>query len=158
MDRDKIIYEVLPTGELDRIGPLWEALRLHHREKSPFFKERYDRLSFADRKKALLEKDELLIDAAFVASSGEMVGYCVSSLIRKEDQVEGEVDSILVAPAFQKLGIGITLMSRAMAWLDGKNPGSIKIVVAAGNEEVFPFYETFGFHHFSNVLMKRKPK
>ncbi len=154
----KVIYKALPAGDLDMIQPLWELLRQHHWQKSPFFKDRYERLEFAERKKALLEKDELFIDTAHLAGSGEMAGYCVSSVARRQEKVVGEIDSILVAPAFHKLGIGIALMNRALAWLDDQKASSIKVVVAAGNEEVFPFYEAFGFYPFSNVLMKRKAR
>jgi ribosomal protein S18 acetylase RimI-like enzyme len=155
--RRKVVYRVLAASELDAVRPLWDMLRRHHVEKSPHFKWRYRELTFDERKLALLEKDELFIDTACLDGSGEMAGYCVSSIVGRGGTIEGEVDSILVAPAYHKLGIGLVLMSRAMAWLEEKGAGPVKVVVAAGNEEVFPFYEAFGFHLFSHVLVRRPP-
>jgi diamine N-acetyltransferase len=148
-------FEVLPRSELFRIQPLWEQLRVHHQVKSPNFQKRYSKLSFEDRIQALLEKDELYIDIAKSSPEEQLVGYCVSSVNKIGEKTEGEIESILVAAEYRRFGIGDTLMRRTLEWLKGKNTDTIKIVVAAGNEEAFPFYNKYGFFHFSNILMLR---
>jgi ribosomal protein S18 acetylase RimI-like enzyme len=157
MNVDKnIIYEVLPLSSLDKIEPMWDQLRKHHLGKSPYFKERYRNISFHERKEALLAKDELYIDIAKEAGTNVYAGYCISSIYKNINKIEGEIESILVMPEYRKFGIGNALMKRGLDWLTGKKADLLKIVVAAGNEEVLPFYEKYGFYHFSNILMYRK--
>jgi ribosomal protein S18 acetylase RimI-like enzyme len=153
----KIIYQDIPSVDLDKIQLLWEQLKAHHHKKSRFFKYRYEQMTFDDRKKVWLKKEKLYIDTAKEDKSDKFVGYCVSSIDRKLESNEGEIESILVTAGYQELGIGKTLMERGIEWLESNNAESIKIAVAGGNEEVFSFYEKHGFFHFSNILMQRKP-
>jgi diamine N-acetyltransferase len=151
-------FQPLPLSEINLIQPLWDQLREHHLSKSPHFKERYTKLTFSDRIQALNDKDELFIDAARNKIDAKLVGYCLSSIKDQGGKREGEIDSILVVEKYRGFRIGDRLMERAIEWLNNKKADSIKIIVAAGNEEVFPFYGKYGFYHFSNVmLLKNKP-
>jgi ribosomal protein S18 acetylase RimI-like enzyme len=144
---------------LDKINSLWEGLCEHHYKKSINFKDRYEKMTFDSRKADLLKKLEhgkMRIDIALNTNTNEPVGYCINTIVY-EPTLEGEIDSLFVHTNFRKKGIAEKLMKLALEWFDLNNVVSRKIVVAAANEEVFPFYEKFGFYHkFSTLENKIK--
>jgi len=152
-------FEFVSTDEsdLDKVRPLWEVLREHHQKKSIDFKIRYEKMSFNSRKADLLKKLEhgkMRIDLALNPITKEPVGYCINTIVY-EPAPEGEIDSLLVQPDFRGNGIAEKLLNFAIEWFDSNNIVTRKIVVAAGNEEVFAFYKKFGFYHkFSTLEFK----
>jgi len=137
---------------LDQIKVLWEALNEHHRQHSPNFKEHYSKTTFEKRKTDLLKKaalGKMRVDLAVDEASEQSVEYCVSSL---NPEKTGEIESIFVDAAYRGLGIGDSLMKKALNWM--KHEGAVaKIVeVGAGNEQAFGFYARYGFLPRKTVL------
>lgn len=150
-----IDYKRIDIQEIDLIKELWEALRDHHKNKTEYFKQRFENLTFETRKKTLLEKAEhgkLIIDIVRM-NKGKIIGYCVSSI---DEKLNGEIDSILVDEQYRRMKVGEELMARALKWFDENKVETRRIVVAQGNERVFKFYEKFGFYlSFSTLQQKR---
>ncbi len=140
-----VIYIELANDKIDLIKPLWEKLRDHHRELSPYFPERYVELTFSERKEDLLEKSEngiLRIDTAYDETSKQFIGYCISSIL---DEKVGEVDSIYLDEEYRFSGIGDALIKRALNWMDQNSVETKRIIVAAGNENTLAFYSRYNF-------------
>lgn len=136
-------YETMDDSGLERIRPLWELLRLYHKERSRYFSATYDSFTFENRMAALRKKSTGGIMSVDIASdNGHDVGYCIRSVTA---DLEGEVDSIFVEHRYRSAGIGETLMGRALEWMNSKGAVKKKISIATGNEGVLPFYEKFGF-------------
>ena len=143
----KIEYVNFDKSGIDRIKELWEGLNKHHFERSENFKERYSIMTFEKRKEMLFKKlgdGEMFVELAVDKNNDKPVGYCLSITISSPEN-EGEVESLYIDPLYRGKGIGDVFMKHAIEWLDSKRVACKRIVVAAGNEEVFPFYERFGF-------------
>ena len=140
-----ISYIELDNEHIDSIRSLWEKLRDHHKELSPYFPERYVELTFQERKEDLLEKSEkgiLRIDAAYDEAAEQYIGYCISSI---SDEKIGEVDSIYLDKKYRSSGIGDALMKRSLDWMDQNGVETKRIMVAAGNENTLEFYSRYKF-------------
>jgi ribosomal protein S18 acetylase RimI-like enzyme len=73
---------------------------------------------FEQRKKELIQKAALGSCHLHVAMDGtrqSLAGYCASYVIPGH---EGEVESLYVAPAYRKYGIGKVFMESALAWME----------------------------------------
>lgn len=140
-----ISYIELDNEHIDSIRPLWEKLRDHHKELSPYFPERYVELTFQERKEDLLEKSEkgvLRIDTAYDEAAEQYIGYCISSI---SDEKVGEVDSIYLDTKYRSSGIGDALMKRSLDWMDQIGVETKRIMIAAGNENTLAFYSRYKF-------------
>ncbi|MGB9978747.1 GNAT family N-acetyltransferase [Methanobacterium sp.] len=140
-----ISYIELDNDQIDSIKPLWEKLRNHHKELSPYFPERYIEFKFQERKEDLLKKSEngiLRIDTAYDETAEQFIGYCISSI---SDEKVGEVDSIYLDEKYRSSGIGDTLMRRSLNWMDQNGVETKKIMIAAGNENTLAFYSRYRF-------------
>jgi ribosomal protein S18 acetylase RimI-like enzyme len=147
-----IEYTVVGAEKLDIIRPLWEKLIEHHRKRATHFKRLLESIDFEKRKIELLERSKighLRIDLAYDAEAGKLVGYCVSTI---NDKKHGEIESICVDPRLRRSGIASSLMEKALQWMDDMSTERKVLVVAAGNEEVYAFYERYGFHPRSIIL------
>jgi ribosomal protein S18 acetylase RimI-like enzyme len=144
---------------IDLIRPLWEKLKEHHRKHSKYFSHIYSDaggFTFEKRKEALLEKSKfgmLRIDIVIDVDTGGYIGYCISTISK---DMEGEIDSIFIDDKYRSSGIGSSLMDRAIEWMDSYKVKSKKISVAAGNEDVLPFYIKHGFYSRYIILEHKK--
>lgn len=137
---------------LDEVHILWEELIQDHRVKSKHFTSRYDNRNFDDRKAGLIEKTKtvaLRIDLVKDSDTGRGVGYCICSVSHEKI---GEVDSIYIVPEHRALGIGDSLMRRALNWMDRHYTEKKVISIAGGNEQVFSFYGRYGFYPKNTIL------
>jgi GNAT superfamily N-acetyltransferase len=152
---DNLRFETLPQAEIDLVRPLWEKLNEIHAGRSAHFAAEYRAMTFEKRKKMLLAggRTAWLVEIARDTATGEIAAYCLSSINRDR---EGEIDSLYVEPAYRRFRVADALMRRALDWLNGQGALSKKIVVAAGNEEVLPFYEFYDFYPRQVVLLERK--
>ena len=140
----------LDRSRLPEIEDLWKELNAHHARRSSNFKRYFETLTFQDRLKQLLYKENL---ALFVSSdAGVYVGYCIVTAERNK----GEIDSIYVKANHRGQRIGHELMGRALEWLRTKDCTDIVIYVAEGNEQALSFYERYGFSKRFTVMGKRK--
>lgn len=136
---------------LEKVGPMWKKLNLHHENISTHFSHHFHQVTFAQRKEHWLQEKksgQLRIYLAQTEVSNEYVGYCVTIC----NQNLGEIDSIFVVDTYRKMGIGHRLMTRALDWLNQQSVKSNRISVAFGNEQVFRFYEQFGFLPRATIL------
>jgi len=150
-----ISYIEVSGEEIDIIKPLWEKLRDHHFGLSPHFADRYDEFKFEDRKKELLNKADknlLKVDIAKDEDTQWLIGYCISSI---SAGLIGEIDSIYLEENYRSLGIGNELMNRALEWMDEKGAKFKRIVVAMGNEDLLPFYESYNFFP-KHIILEQK--
>jgi len=150
--RPKIKYIHSDEGILDEIKVLWEALNEHHLQLSANFKQYYCSMTFEKRKADLLKKaigGKMRVDLAVDEASGQNVGYCVSSL---DGEKKGEIESIFVNEAYRGLGIGDSLMKKALSWMDQKGAMAKIVEVGTGNEQAFNFYARYGFLPRKTVL------
>lgn len=151
-----INYFEVDRNEIDIIEPLWKKLRSYHHELSPHFAEKYNEITFQERKRELLKKSmggSLRVEMAKDEDTKRFIGYCVSSI---SDEMVGEIDSIYLEDDYRSLGIGNTLMARALNWMDEKGVQNKKIVVAVGNEKLISFYEKFDFLPRHIILENKK--
>lgn len=152
----KLEFKCISAGELDIIKPLWEDLTSHHKDISTHFKEEYREKLFENRKEELLKKSvqgQMLIELVSDCESDCYVGYCISSIT---DEGQGEIDSIYLKKEYRKLGLGKELVKRALEWMEEQDTGEMQIIVAAGNEELLPFYGSFNFFPKHIILKKKK--
>lgn len=152
----KIEYTVMEAQSLDLIGDLWRKTKEHHRARSQHFTDYFDRMTFDLRKKELLEKSSkgvIHIDLARDINTGELIGYCVSTV--SEDK-QGEIDSIYIEPDYRQSGIGDNLMKRALGWMDEHSVTKKVLEVGAGNEDLFTFYHRYNFYPRITILEQVK--
>ncbi len=152
----KIRYVVSDQTGLDRIKPLWEGLNRLMGERSTYFKPHFAAMTWAKRKADLLKKAEdalMRIDIAVDAEADVAVGYLVSTV---SSEKLGTIESIFISESYRGLGIGESLMCKALAWMD-ENGATEKVVEATvGNEQVYGFYARFGFLPRQTLLKQGK--
>jgi diamine N-acetyltransferase len=152
----KINYIQGDKGMLDEIKSLWEDLNEQHRQLSPNFKEYYYKMTFEKRKSDLLKKvtrSKMRVDLAVDTATGQNVGYCVSSFDKEKT---GEIESIFINEVYRGLGIGDSLMKKALSWMEEEGAVAKIVEVGAGNEQVFGFYARYGFFPRKTLLKQIK--
>jgi ribosomal protein S18 acetylase RimI-like enzyme len=141
-----ITYVSSDGAAIDEVAALWEKIKAHHVASTNHFTTDMAAATFAGRKEHLFRKAAgpggLRVDRAIDDASGQLVGYCVSSITA---QCTGEIDSLFVEASCRGQGIGTELTQRALAWLAERGATSTTIGVAEGNESVLRFYARFGF-------------
>jgi len=141
---------------LDGIRELWENLSLHHKERSIYFKAHFDAFMWKERKTDLINKTgngNMLVNLA--KDKNISVGYCVSTV---NERKIGEIESIFIAKKYRKQNIGDHFMKTAVKWMDEHEAVRKVTGVAAGNEEVFGFYQKYGFYLRSHTLAQVENK
>jgi ribosomal protein S18 acetylase RimI-like enzyme len=128
---------------LNLVQPLWEKLNEHHKNKSSYFKGRYKNFKFEVRKDKFINNNTSAINVDLIKKSGIYIGYCISTI--NKDSI-GEIESLFIDNEYRKFGLGDKLMTRALNWLNINNVKTKIIGVAEGNENVFGFYEKYGFY------------
>lgn len=120
---------------LTSIQPLWEKLNSERRKNSPHFKGHYKTMTFAKRKKAIIQKskDGNMLVSLVYNQKGLPVAYCVTIL--KEEKV-GELESIFVEKISRKKGFAKLLIHEALDWLRKNKTKKIVVLVGIGNEKV----------------------
>jgi diamine N-acetyltransferase len=156
-----IEYRRTDIREIDSIRPLWLLLNEYMSTQTTNFRHHFEQMTF-EKRKSYLEKlasaGTLCIDLAFdVRDRDRYVGYCVSSLSNeKTGDITGEIESIFVDEVYRSCGIGSTLVTRALVWLDENGSTRKRVSVSEGNELVWNFYKKFGFYPRMTVLEQKK--
>ena len=152
-----IEYRRTDIKDIDGIHPLWLLLNDYMHTKTTDFRNHFEQMTFDKRKeyfKKLAAAGILCIDLAFDSSdSNRIVGYCVTSLSQEKT---GEIESIFIEESYRSRGIGSTLVTRALAWLDENGSTKNRVSVSEGNESVWNFYKKFGFYPRMTVLEHKK--
>jgi diamine N-acetyltransferase len=150
-----ISYFETDETELDLINELWEKLKHHHQLRSKNFPQNYLNIHFEDRKDELIKKSNngnLRLDLALDITINKVVGYCISSFSYEN----GEIDSIYIEKKFRMLGIGDTIMKRALSWMDSNNVENIEVKISVGNNVAMKFYNQYSFHPKHIILKQLK--
>jgi ribosomal protein S18 acetylase RimI-like enzyme len=87
---------------------------------------------------------KLHIQLLYTSNHQEPIGFCITSL--SSDRI-GEVEALYILEQYQGNNLGTKLLQNSLQWLEENNVSEQKLIVAAGNEQVFSFYEKFGFSH-----------
>ncbi len=150
-----ISYFETDENELDLIKDLWQKLNHHHQLRSKNFHQDYLNLPFENRKDELIKKSnkgKLRLDLALDNTINKVVGYCISSFSYEN----GEIDSIFIEEKFRMMGIGDTLMKRALSWMDSNNVENRQVKISVGNDIAIKFYNQYGFHQKHIILKQLK--
>lgn len=94
---------------------------------------------------------KLHIQLVYTSNHQEPIGFCITSL--SSDRL-GEVEALYVLDKYQGNNLGTKLMQTSLQWLEENNALEQKLIVAAGNEQVFSFYQKFGFHSSYTTLFR----
>lgn len=150
-----VSYRTTGISEIDLVRPLWEQLNGHHHERASRFRSHYERMTFDERTSYFRKLDEagqVRLDLAADAMTGKYIGYCVSSVSAENT---GEVESLFVEPAYRSQGVGTTLVSRSLAWMDSLGTVRNRVSVGDGNEAAWAFYRKFGFYPRMTILEQK---
>lgn len=138
----EITYKLGDERNVDELKELWDELNQMHAEKSVHFKGYYQNFTFEERKQVLLKHaqgGEVLVVIAFDGAS--KIGLCAATFGDKR----GTIESLYVRPKYRKERVGAALIEQVLAWLKERDPATINLRVAVGNEEVLGFYARYGF-------------
>ncbi|GKX65598.1 GNAT family N-acetyltransferase [Inconstantimicrobium mannanitabidum] len=138
--------------EIDIIRSLWEKLNVMHKDKTQYFKRRFENFTFDQRFVSINAQGNYKFDVILDNDNNKYVGYCLSSI----DGASGEVQSIYIEKEYRKYGLGGKLMGRALSWFEENEIANIAIGVIYGNEEALPFYARYGFMPLSYNLKRQK--
>ena len=149
-----IKYSVIDQYGLDQIKTLWVGLNRLMGERSPYFRQHFANMTWTKRRADLLKKAsccQMRVDLAFDSVTNLAVGYLVSTV---NIEKIGTIESIFISEKYRGLGIGESLMNKALSWMDEK--GAVEKVVEStvGNEQALGFYKRFGFLP-RNTLLKQ---
>jgi ribosomal protein S18 acetylase RimI-like enzyme len=153
--------EVLRVGpeSLDRLEPLWEALRQHHVSLLPHLPQQPADRSWARRRafyERVLNDPEAFVLVAVL--DGHDVGYAIVALHNgpSETWVTGnriaEVETLSVLPDVRRRGVGTALLDRVDAELATLGVRDLRIAVIPANTDAVGFYKRRGLHPFLTVL------
>ncbi len=131
----------ISASDIHIVKEIWEELNSMHYEKSDSFKQHYAGQTFERRceKFTLMPEEDVLIEAAFAGD--RPVAYCICSI----DRGRGEIDSIYIKPCCRRQSLGSVLARRGINWMKSRGCSEIRVCVACGNDDAFPFYESLGF-------------
>ncbi|MFB6218864.1 MAG: ribosomal protein S18-alanine N-acetyltransferase [Halobacteriaceae archaeon] len=84
-------------------------------------------------------------------ASEPVVGYVVADYVPTHGRALGHVKDLAVHPDRRGEGIGRTLLTRALGYLEARGVGSTKLEVRPSNEAARALYREFGFDHHRTV-------
>jgi len=152
-----IEYHTTDIKDIDLIRPLWSQLNEYMHTMAKTFRSHFGHMTFDNRKvyfEMVAASGCLRLELAFYPKEGgQYVGYCVSSLSQEKT---GEIESIFVEESYRSRGIGSTLVTRALAWLDENDSIRNRVSVSDGNKGAWEFYKKFGFYPRMTVLEQKK--
>ncbi len=145
----------LDRENLDRVEPLWNALREHHATVAPELGVPRPREESWRRRRAqyevwLSEPDSFILVAEL---PGELVGYAMVHLRSGSPtwplgERAGEIETLSVLPAARSQGIGTVLLAAVREELRALGVTELSLHVLPGNIEAIGFYERLGFSTF----------
>jgi diamine N-acetyltransferase len=100
---------------------------------------------------AKINDGKLHIQLVYTSNHQEPIGFCITSL--SSDRI-GEVEALYVLDEYQGNNLGTKLLQTSLQWLEENNALEQKLIVAAGNEQVFSFYQKFSFHTGYTTLFR----
>ena len=152
----RVDYIFTDGKDLKLISPLRLKQWQYHNRRSKYFGGLFLGLDIDEVNQRLIAKASggLLVDLAKDAETGNLVGYCLTSINAER---QGEVESIYLEPEYRHQYIGDKLMKRALDWMEKRAVKRKILVVGAGNEEVIAFYRHHNFEVRSIVMEQVGP-
>lgn len=142
----------LSLAELDRLEPLWSALRLHHATVASGFGPPRERADSWLRRRTEYERwlAEPGAFALVAERSREALGYAMVHMRRGSptwplSEPSAELETLSVLPGERGGGIGTALLDAVRAELAASGIAALSLLVVAGNDEARDFYERHGF-------------
>lgn len=134
-------YYDIDFAQIILIKDLWERNREFHKEKSKYFKWKYEQIEFEQRMEKFKEdaKDDYKI--TLVKNNKKHVGYCISTISNRI----GEIESLHVLESERGFGIGKMLMNKHIEWMKENKCEKIGVTVMMDNESTIEFYKSMGF-------------
>ena len=100
---------------------------------------------------AKTDEGKLHIQLVYASDRDKPIGFCITSL--SNDGI-GEVEALYILDEYQGNNLGTTLLQRSLKWMEARNTLEQQLMVAAGNERVFSFYQKFGFYPGYTTLFR----
>lgn len=148
----EIAIRRLDLAELDRLEPLWSALRLHHAAVAPGFGPPRARSDSWRRRREEYERwlKEPGAFALVAKRSSGPVGYAMvhprhGSSTWPLSEPAAELETLSVLPSERGQGIGLALLDAVQAELAANGITALSLFAVAGNDEAIQFYERHGF-------------
>jgi GNAT superfamily N-acetyltransferase len=85
--------------------------------------------------------------------AGHLIGRITSSDLRPGG-VTAVLESLRVAPAFRRAGVGSALLAEFLAWARRKHANRLKVTAFAANDAAIAFYRRHGFEPFELTLSR----
>jgi ribosomal protein S18 acetylase RimI-like enzyme len=156
MDRDVTIRDALP-GDYEALCALWREMDDLHARMLPSFFRRTTRPSHPreDYERALRSTDEhirVAVEAGQLLALIHIQIYDTPPLAQMTPRRRAHVDSLVVAEAARRRGVGRRLLDDASSWARARGADEILLTVWAGNDAADRFYDALGFRRISTVL------
>jgi ribosomal protein S18 acetylase RimI-like enzyme len=148
-------------GDLDALGRLWHEADALHAQLSPgFFRHPEAGRGRQRAEAALRDAAESEHETILVAVDGKsaVAGACHIQIYDTPvghtmvPQRRGHIETLIVARAQRRRGIGRALMAAATEWARGHGAHQLLLPVWAGNADAERFYAALGYRTISQVL------
>ncbi len=147
----ELSFHLITIADIGLIKPLWEKLRIIHRDDSVHFRDFYELFTFETRTEKFARIDPTCLRVEIAKDGAVVIGYCVSTI----EGSAGEIDSICIEDAYRGKRIGERLVRNALAWFTARGATRVTASVAYGHESVWPFYRKYGFFPRLTVLERK---
>ena len=94
---------------------------------------------------AIVDGDGLVRRCLLVAEEGQLLGFAVGKVIGVGADGLGELESVVVAEAVRRGGVGRALCGAVVAWCREEGAGVVELEVRAGSLGAIALYEGLGF-------------
>jgi GNAT superfamily N-acetyltransferase len=145
----------LEPSEIDRVEPLWNALREHHAAVAPNLGPTREREDSWRRRRAqyenwLSEPDSfvLVAERAKILAAYALVHIRTGSPTWPLSERTGELETLSILPSERNHGVGGALLSAVREHLRDLGVSELALHVVAGNDDAMRFYERHGFDTF----------
>jgi len=155
---------VAGDDDLDALARLWhEADELHARLSPGFFRRPDSGRGRQRAAEALRDAGESEHETILVALGKEGARDVVAGAVHLQiydtpvghtmvSQRRGHIETLIVARAQRRRGIGRALMAAATEWARGRGAHQLLLTVWAGNDDAERFYAALGYRTISQVL------
>lgn len=146
-------------GDYAALGALWRAMdELHARVLPSYFRRAAGPpKSRAEVERILCAPDErlrVIEDGGVVVGLCHVVIYDTPPVPTMQPRRRAHIDSLAVADAVTRRGMGRTLVEDAESWARDRGASELLLTVWSGNEAAEQFYDALGFRPVSRALAR----